>query len=69
MRVDILTPHYGKVIMKISGVLRAVVATLLMCFSSGPSAAVSGGPTAQIRDHVDEMSMYSWAFHGTRWAS
>jgi phospholipid transport system substrate-binding protein len=41
--------------MKISGVLRAVVATLLMCFSSGPSAAVSGGPTAQIRGHVDEM--------------
>jgi phospholipid transport system substrate-binding protein len=43
------------VIKKISGVLRAVVATLLMCFSSGPSAAVSGGPTAQIRGHVDEM--------------
>ena len=41
--------------MKISEVLRAVVATLLMCFSSGPSAAVSGGPTAQIRGHVDEM--------------
>ena len=40
--------------MKISGVSLAVVATL-MCFSSGPSAAVSGGPTAQIRGPVAEM--------------
>jgi phospholipid transport system substrate-binding protein len=42
------------VIMKTSGVSLAVAATLLMCFS-GPSAAVSGGPTDQIRGHVDEM--------------
>lgn len=40
--------------MKTSGVSLAVAATLLMCFS-GPSAAVSGGPTDQIRGHVDEM--------------
>ncbi len=40
--------------MKTSGVSLAVAATLLVCFS-GPSAAVSGGPTDQIRGHVDEM--------------
>jgi len=40
--------------MKPSGVALAVAATLLVCVS-GHSAAVSGGPTDQIRGHVDEM--------------
>jgi len=40
--------------MKPSGVAFAVAATLLVCVS-GHSAAVSGGPTDQIRGHVDEM--------------
>lgn len=40
--------------MKPSGVALAVAATLLMSVS-GHSAAVSGGPTDQIRGHVDEM--------------
>lgn len=40
--------------MKPSGVSLAVTATLLVCFV-GHSAAVSGGPTDQIRGHVDEM--------------
>jgi len=40
--------------MKPSGVALAVAATLLVSVS-GHSAAVSGGPTDQIRGHVDEM--------------
>ena len=40
--------------MKPSGVALAVAATLLVCVS-GHSAAVSGGPTDQVRGHVDEM--------------
>ena len=36
------------------GVALAVAVTLLVCFS-GHSAAASGGPTDQIRGHVDEM--------------
>jgi phospholipid transport system substrate-binding protein len=40
--------------MKPSGVALSVAATLLVCVS-GHSAAVSGGPTDQIRGHVDEM--------------
>jgi len=42
------------VTMKTRGVSLAAAATLLVCLS-GISTAVSGGPTDQIRGHVDEM--------------